>query len=73
MATAAEQWVLVEMVQALYEVSVPAEGPTATAAPGGWAGSSGSVGDPRGWARSRPAVGVPGWGSRARTAPRVWV
>lgn len=56
MATAAEQWVLVEMVQALYEVSSAAQRPTTTPDPGE-GGRLVRICGPGAWAglpRSRP-------------------
>lgn len=71
MATAAEQWVLVEMVQALYEVSSAARGPTQHPTLGRWDGSCGFVvGGLGGSVGHTRTLGCPRWkGSGANTVP----
>lgn len=65
MATAAEQWVLVEMVQALYEVSAAVRAP-ATPAPGKGRRVRAGGPRPRGPASASPDRGVPAGRARGR-------
>lgn len=81
MATAAEQWVLVEMVQALYEVSLAARAAMTTLGPGemgrllwvrglgaarGWPGRAGPSRSLAGGARAEARAGAGTEGLRPR-------